>query len=82
MQNKYKDEDMPNAERDGWNVNDLAQQSTNELPDETLRKTLRGNENKGEPDDRDIVGNVDSKETPQGKEEAKNDARGKANRNG
>ena len=82
MQNKYKDEEMPDAVRGEWSVRELAEESTNELPDETLRKTLRGNEKKGNPDDRDIVGNVDSNETPQGREEAKNDTRSKANDNG
>jgi hypothetical protein len=82
MQNKYKDEKMPDAERGKWNVQDLAVESVNEMPDETLRKTLRGNENKGDPDSRDVAGTVDTNETPQGREEAKNDTMGKANRNG
>jgi hypothetical protein len=82
MQHKYKDEKMPDAKRGEWNVRDLAEESANELPDETLRKTLRGNETKGDPDERDIVGNVDSSETPRGREEAKNDTKSKANKNG
>lgn len=82
MQNKYKEEEAPDASRGEWEVKNLTEQSVNELPDETLRRTLRGNENKGDPDERDIVGNVDSNETPQGREEAKNDTRSKANKNG
>ena len=60
----------------------MHEESSNELPDDTLRKTLRGNEDHGDADERDIVGNVDSSETPQGREEAKNDTRSKANTNG
>jgi hypothetical protein len=81
MQRKYKD-DMPGVKREEWDIEKLSEESMNELPDETLRKSLRGDEEKGNPDNRDMVGNVSSNETPQGREEAKNDTRSKANRNG
>lgn len=74
--------DVPNVEREGWEIDSLIEESSNQLPDDTLQRTLRGNEQEGNPNDRDIVGNVDSNETPHGREEAKNDARSKANRNG
>ena len=80
---KKENQNIPNVKREEWEVGKLHRESSNELPDETLRKTLRGDEEKGgDPDDRDVVGNVDSNETPQGREEAKNDTRSKANRNG
>lgn len=73
---------MPDAGRDEWNVKELAEQGAHELTDTVERQVLRGDETKGDPDERDVVGNVDSSETPQGREEAKNDQRSKANRNG
>lgn len=79
---KKENENMPVVEKDRWKVQDLHQESSNELPDETLRKTLRGGEEKENANDRDVAGGVDSKETPQGREEAKNDTRSKANKNG
>ncbi len=79
---KKENQNIPEVGGGEWSVEELHQQSSNELPDETLRRTLRGDEASGSPDDRDIAGNIDSKETPQGREEAKNDTRSKANRNG
>lgn len=67
--------DMPNVEREGWNIEKLDQESVNEQSDDILRKTLRGNEDKGNPDKRDIVGSALSNETPQGREEGKNAAK-------
>ena len=46
------------------------------------RQTLRGDETKGNPDNRDHAGSADSKDTPQGREESKNDSQNKANLNG
>ena len=68
MQSKEK---VPNIKREGWDIQKLAKEATNEQPDEILRKTLRGNENKINGDELDIVGSVDSNETPQGREENK-----------
>ena len=79
---KKEDSNIPDVERQGWNVKKLNEESSNQLPDDTLQRTLRGNENKGNPDERDFVGNVNFNETPQGREEAKTDKSGKANRNG
>ena len=74
--------DVPNVERQGWKVEDLIKESSNELPDDTLQRTLRGSKDKENSNERDIVGKANSNETPQGREEAKNDTRSKANRNG
>lgn len=68
---KQDKEKIPNANRENWNVTELAEQSANEESDETMRKVLRGNEEKGNPDDRDVAGAANSDETPQGREENK-----------
>ena len=68
--------------REGWDVQKLADEASQKNVDEIQRETLRGDETKGDADERDIVGNVDTNETWQGREEAKNDQKGKANRNG
>jgi hypothetical protein len=79
---KKESPNIPDVNRDEWNVEELHEQGLYDMSDETLRRTLRGNEEVGNPDDRDIVGNVDPNETPQGRREAKNDVKGKANKNG
>lgn len=79
---KKENHNIPDASGEEWSVRELHQQSSNELPDETLRKTARGDEEQGNSDNQDVVGNVNPNETPQGREEAKNDTRSKANRNG
>lgn len=72
--NSQKDnEEIPSVERDDLNVRQIADESTNQSPDETLRQFLRGDETKGDPDERDVVGGSASIDTPQGREEAKRD---------
>lgn len=56
---------------DEWSAEELADQATNMLPDEITRGMLRGDETKGDPDDRDIVGSIASNETPHGRKETK-----------
>ena len=68
--------------RDGWNMQKVAEEASQKSVDEIQRETLRGDETKGDADERDIAGNVDTNETWQGREEAKNDQSGKANTNG
>jgi hypothetical protein len=68
--------------REGWNVQDLADQASQKNVDEIQRETLRGDETEGDADNRDMAGNVERHETAQGREEAKNDVKGKANANG
>ena len=68
--------------REGWDVQKLADEASQKNIDEIQRETLRGDETKGDADNRDIAGNVDTNETPQGREEAKNDKSDKANANG
>ena len=74
--------DETKGKREGWNVQDLADEASQKNVDEIQRETLRGDETKGDAESRDIVGKVDSNETSQGREEAKNDTKGKANTNG
>jgi len=68
--------------REDWSVQELADQASQQNIDEIQRQTLRGDETKGNPDNRDEAGNVDTNETAQGREEAKNDIGDKANANG
>ena len=68
--------------REGWNVQELADEASQKNVDEIQRETLRGDETEGDANERDIAGNADRNETPQGREEAKNDIAGKANANG
>jgi hypothetical protein len=95
MENKEKDGQPPyqkerenvstdaaEGSREGWDVQKLADEASQKDVDEIQRETLRGDETKGDADERDIVGKVDSNETWQGREEAKNDTKGKANTNG
>ena len=64
-------EKVPNIKREGWDIQKLAEEATNEQPDDILRNSLRGNENTGNGDELDIAGSIDSSETPQGREENK-----------
>lgn len=68
--------------RDEWSLQNLAAQGSQIDEDEIQRQALRGDETKGDADNRDVAGRADDNETPQGREEAKNDVAGKANANG
>lgn len=81
MQNKNEDS-KSQGERDGWDVKSLSEEGSQIDEDEIQRNLRRGNETKGDADERDIAGRSASKDTPQGREEAKNDIKGKANING
>ena len=69
-------------ERENWNVDQLADEASQKDVNEFQRQILRGDETKGNPNERDHAGSVDPNETAQGREEAKNDVKGKANVNG
>ena len=68
--------------RDGWNAKELSDEGSQTDVDEIQRNLLRGDETKGDPDQRDNAGGSASKDTPQGREETKNDIKDKANVNG
>lgn len=63
-------------------IKNLADEASLMERDEIQRRILRGDETKGEPDDRDIAGAVESSETPHGRENAKTIQKGVANKNG
>ncbi len=65
--------EISNATPKGWSIEQITNEATNKSSDETLRQVLRGDETKGDADDRDIIGSVSSKDTPHGREEAKKD---------
>ncbi len=63
--------EMSDVSRENWSAEKLAEEGANEQPDEILRKILRGNAEKGNADERDVAGSVDSDKTPRGREESK-----------
>ena len=68
--------------RNGWDVKELSDEASQIDEDEIQRQLRRGDETEGDPDKRDAAGSSTSKDTPQGREEAKNDTKEKANTNG
>ncbi len=67
---KQDEEKTSNVERDGWDAETLSEESSNKDSDEILREIRRGDETKGDANERDIAGRVNSNETWQGREEA------------
>jgi len=95
MENKAKDRqpmkahegrdstsEKAHGKRENWDVDNLADEASQKDVNEIQRQVLRGDETKGNPDERDIAGGAHPNETAQGREEAKNDVKGKANVNG
>jgi hypothetical protein len=66
----------------GWNLKDIADEGSQIETDEVFRQARRGDETEGDADERDEAGRSATKDTWQGREEAKNDVKGKANANG
>lgn len=73
---------MHNANDKLPGASEIAEQASNKTPDEIQREILRGDESTGDPDERDVAGAARSEDTPQGREESKNDISEKANTNG
>ncbi len=73
---KIEPEQFPDVERDDWSAEKISEEAANESADDTVRKMLRGDETKGDADERDIAGGVESADTPQGSEEAKINIKG------
>jgi hypothetical protein len=67
---------------DSWNSRELSDQASLKDSDEIQKEIIHGSRSDGDPDSRDEAGSVDPAETPQGREEAKNDVKGAANING
>lgn len=82
-QKRVKDMQPPfQDEREGISATEIAEQSSGKEADEIQREMRRGGETGEAADERDIAGSSDSTDTPQGREETKNDTGGKANQNG
>lgn len=74
MQSTEKEnKEFEEVEREEWQASELAEQSSYLMTDEVQRQMLRGDETKGNPDDRDVVGSIESDETPHGRKETKKD---------
>lgn len=73
MQPKKQSEsdEFPSVKRDKWDAETISDESVNQTPDEIVRQVLRGDESKGEADNRDTAGASKSNDTPQGREETK-----------
>ena len=71
MEKKIENE-VPNVKREGWSAEKIAEEASSKEADEVYRQILRGDETDGGADDRDIAGSSDRNETPQGREETKN----------
>jgi hypothetical protein len=70
------------GKREPLTSGEIGEQASGKEADEIQREILRQGENDEAADDKDIAGSADTSETPQGREEAKNDTRNKANSNG
>jgi len=68
--------------REGWDAENISDEASQQDEDGIKRQFLRGDETRGDPDERDAAGVIDSADTPQGREETKNDKTGAANQNG
>src|SRR5688500_1897468 len=63
-------------------IEDITDEASHRDPDGVLRQTLRGDETEGDPNERDVTGATESKDTHHGREETKQDKAGAANQNG
>jgi hypothetical protein len=61
-QNAGEDEQSQQVERDGFTAEELGEASAYENETEVAQRMRRGDESKGDPDARDTVGAVDSKD--------------------
>lgn len=64
-------EEVPNVKRQGWSAEEISEEASNQESDEIYRQIARGDETKGDVDERDIVGSSDKNETPHGRHETK-----------
>lgn len=71
-----QESDTPQTKRDEWSAEEIADEASQRMSDEIQREIARGDETKGDPDERDVVGSSASIDTPQGREEAKTRAEG------
>jgi hypothetical protein len=71
-----KDKTPQAGNRDELTISEIAEESAYEGESEMKRRVLRGDETEGDADERDVAGSVESKDTWQGREEAKTKAEG------
>ena len=55
----------------GLTPEQIAEQASKPDQDQIFRQTRRGDESKGDPDERDVAGALDHEDTPHGREERK-----------
>ncbi len=67
---------------EGLTSEEIGEQASGKEADEIQREILRGGESGEQADESDNAGSANSSETPQGREEAKNDLKDKENANG
>ena len=60
---------------------EIAEQASKPDHDQIYRQPRRGDETKGDPDNRDVAGAVDHEDTPHGREERKHQVEKEAERN-
>lgn len=66
---KQNEAEIPDVEKQGWEAEKLIKEAANEESDDVVRKILRGDESKGDPDKRDVAPSPDFDDTPRGREE-------------
>ena len=71
-----------NNQRGEWSAERITDEASQRSGDEIERQIRRGNEARGDADERDIAGASEFEDTPHGREEAKKNQVGKANNNG
>jgi hypothetical protein len=60
---------------------EIADQASKPDQDQIFRQPRRGDESKGDPDDRDVAGALDHEDTPHGREERKHQVEREADDN-
>lgn len=60
---------------------EIAEQASKPDHDQIFRQPLRGDESKGDADDRDVAGAPDHEDTPHGREERKHQVEKEADKN-
>lgn len=60
---------------------EIAEQASQPDEDQIFRQPRRGDESKGDPDDRDVAGALDHEDTPHGREERKHEVEREADGN-
>ncbi len=70
---KQNEDKVPHIKKEGWKAEELAEEATNKEDDEIVRQMLRGDESKGDADERDVAPALDSNKSPNGSKEKNSD---------